>query len=96
MPPEFPDLNSPLLLQSIVTTKKLWEKKNTTKRGFINQQKMIIQNLGRKNDKVEIEPAVNKELKCKQLLYEKLESNDNINNNSNNRNKSGNDSNANK
>ena len=69
MPIEFINLNSPSVIAVTVTTEKLWGKKNNRERGLKNQQKMIIESLGRQNDKEEIKFEIYKELECKQLLW---------------------------
>ena len=69
MPIEFINLNSSPVIAVTVTTEKLWGKKNDRERSLKNQQKMITESLGRKNDKVEIKFEIYKELECKQLLW---------------------------
>ena len=51
---ELIDLNSPLLLELIVTTEELRGKKNDTELGLKNQHKVITQSLGRKQSNLKL------------------------------------------
>ena len=58
------ELNSPPIVAINCDNRKAMGK-NGTKQGLKNQQKMITENLRRKNDKVEIKFELSKELECK-------------------------------